>query len=207
MKKLSVIIMVALVCNVFFFSRCSDNKTAETDRSKDTIFVGSKSNGGYESQVKWGEHLVMVGGCGDCHTPKKMGQHGPEEDSTLLLSGHPAKMPPPDIDRKEIESKGLFVSQTLTAWVGPWGISYAANLTSDDSGIGTWSEDQFIYALRNGKLKGLPGSRMLLPPMPWQAIRNHTDDELKAIFSYLKSTKPISNIVPAPAPPVVQRKM
>ena len=206
MKKLSVVIMVAIVCSVFFFSRCSDNNTAETDKSKDTVLVGSQSNGGYESQVKWGEHLVMVGACGDCHTPKKMGPRGPEEDSSLLLSGHPAKMPPPDVDRAAMESKGLAVTQTLTAWIGPWGISYSANLTSDDSGIGTWSEDQFIYAIRNGKLKGLPGSRDLLPPMPWPAIRNHTDDELKAIFAYLKSTKPVNNIVPPPAPPVVQRQ-
>lgn len=205
MKKLSVLIVVALVCCTFFLSQCSDNKTSETNNQKDTVLVGSKSNNGYESQAKWGEHLVMVGGCGDCHTPKKMGPRGPEEDSSLLLSGHPAKMPPPDIDRKMVETKGFGVTQTLTAWVGPWGISYSANLTSDESGIGTWSEDQFLFALRNGKFKGLAGSRDLLPPMPWHAIRNHTDDELKAMFAYLKSTKPISNMVPPPAPPVVQR--
>ena len=205
MNKLSALTVSILVCATFFLSQCSDNKTSETNNQKDTVLVGSQSNGGYESQVKWGEHLAMTGACGDCHTPKKMGPRGPEEDSTLLLSGHPAKLPPPDVDRKEMESKGLAVTGTLTAWVGPWGISYAANLTSDDTGIGTWSEDQFIYAIRNGKLKGLPGSRMLLPPMPWPAIRNHTDDELKAIFAYLKSTKPINNIVPPPAPPVTQR--
>ena len=207
MKKLSAFIVIAIVCSTFFLSQCSENKTGETNNQKDTVLVGSKSNGGYESQVKWGEHLVMYMGCGDCHTPKKMGPMGPEDDSTLLLSGHPAKMPPPDVDRKEMESKGLFVTGTLTAWVGPWGISYSANLTSDESGIGTWNEDQFLFAIRNGKLKGLAGSRMLLPPMPWQSIRYMADDELKAMFVYLKSTKPISNIVPPPAPPVVQRKM
>lgn len=201
MKKLSAITVIIVAC-ILVFSQCTDNNTTGSKNEKDTILVGSKSNGGYESQAKWGEHLVMVGACGDCHTPKKMGAHGPEEDSTLLLSGHPAKLPPPDVNRQEMESKGLAVTQSLTAWVGPWGISYSANLTSDDSGIGTWSEDQFIYALRNGKFKGLPGSRMLLPPMPWHAIRNHTDDELKAIFAYLKSTKPINNLVPPPAPPV-----
>lgn len=205
MKRLSALILTAIVCSTFLLTQCSDNKSTETSNQKDTVLVGSTSNGGYESQAKWGEHLVMTGACGDCHTPKKMGPRGPEEDSTLLLSGHPAKLPPPDVDRKEMESKGLAVTGTLTAWVGPWGISYSANLTSDDTGIGTWNEDQFIYAIRNGKLKGLPGSRMLLPPMPWQAIRNHTDDELKAIFAYLKSTKPINNMVPPPAPPVTQR--
>lgn len=206
MKKLTVLIVVAIVCSVFFFSRCSDSQTGETNKSKDTVLVGSKENGGYESQAKWGEHLVMVGACGDCHTPKKMGPHGPEEDSSLLLSGHPAKMPPPDVDRAAMESKGMVLTQTLTAWIGPWGISYTANLTSDDTGIGTWNEDQFIFAIRNGKLKGLAGSRDILPPMPWPAFRNYTDDELKAIFAYLKSTKPINNIVPPPVPPAVQRK-
>lgn len=205
MKKLSVLTVIAMVCSTFFIARCSDNKTGETNNQKDTILVGSKTNGGYDSQVKWGEHLVMAGGCGDCHTPKKMGAHGPEDDSTLLLSGHPAKMPAPDVDRSAMQTKGLIVTQTLTAWVGPWGISYAANLTSDDTGTGTWSEDQFLYAIRNGKLKGLPGSRSLLPPMPWQSFRNFSDDELKAIFAYLKSTKPINNIVPPPTPPVAAR--
>lgn len=207
MKKLSAMLIIIIVCSTFLFTQCSENKSGETNNQKDTVLVGSKANGGYESQVKWGEHLVTSIGCGDCHTPKKMGPMGPEDDSTLLLSGHPSKMPAPDVDRKAMESKGLFVSQTLTAWVGPWGISFSANLTSDTTGIGMWSEDQFLFAMRNGKLKGLAGSRMLLPPMPWQSYRNLSDDELKAIFAYLKSTKPINNMVPPPAPPVIQRKM
>ena len=207
MKKLSAFIVIAIVCGTFFLSQCSENKTGENNDKKDTVLVGSKSNGGYENPVKWGEHLVMSMGCGDCHTPKKMGPMGPEDDSTLLLSGHPVKMPAPDVDRKAMESKGIFLTNDLTAWVGPWGISYTANLTSDETGIGTWNEDQFLFAIRNGKQKGLAGSRMLLPPMPWQSYRNLNDDELKAIFAYLKSTKPISNMVPPPAPPVIQRKM
>jgi hypothetical protein len=81
-----------------------------------------------------------------------------------------------------------------------------ANLTPDATGIGNWKEEQFIYALRNGKMKGLAGSRPMLPPMPWQMYRNMTDDELKAIFAYLKTTKPIRNIVPQPTPPVSAKK-
>ena len=201
MKKLSIIIVLVLVCSTFFLSQCTDNKTGENTNKKDTVLVGSKNNGGYESQVKWGQHLVMTMSCGDCHTPKKMGARGPEDDSTLLLSGHPAKMPAPDVDRAAMESKGLVVTNDLTAWVGPWGVSYSANITSDETGIGTWNEDQFIFAIRNGKLKGLAGSRDLLPPMPWPSFRNLNDDELKAMFAYLKNTKPISNIVPPPTPP------
>jgi mono/diheme cytochrome c family protein len=205
MKKLSFIFILVIVCGAFFLTRCSDNKTSDTSNKKDTVLVGStnnnNSNGGYESPVKWGEHLVRSIGCGDCHTPKKMGAHGPEDDSTLLLSGHPAKMPPPDIDRKVMEGKGLAVTNTLTAWDGPWGISYADNLTSDSTGIGMWSEEQFMYALRNGKYKGMANSRPLMPPMPWQSLRNLSDDELKAIFAYLKSTPPVENVVPAYTPP------
>lgn len=202
MKKLSIIFIIAIVCGAFFLSQCNDNKPSTTNQ-KDTVLVGSNNNnGGYENQVKWGEHLVRSIGCGDCHTPKKMGAHGPEDDSTMLLSGHPSKMPPPDVDRKAMESKGLAVTNDLTSWVGPWGISFADNLTSDTTGIGMWSEDQFLYALRNGKYKGMANSRPLMPPMPWQSLKNLTDDELKAIFAYLKSTPPIENVVPAYAPPV-----
>lgn len=90
----------------------------------------------------------------------------------------------------------------MTAWVGPWGISYASNLTSDQTGIGSWQESNFITAIREGKFKGIPTSRPLMPPMPWMAYKNLTDDELKAIFAFLKSTKPINNAVPQYKPPV-----
>jgi len=167
------------------------------------VVTETSSFGGFESQVKWGEHLVMVSACNDCHTPKKMSSMGPVLDTALWLSGHPAQMPPPDVDRKEVESKGQAVSDMMTAWVGPWGISYAANLTSDGTGIGNWEESAFIIAIRQGKFKGIPSARTLLPPMPWQWYGGMTDGELKAIFAYLKSTKPISNIVPAAVPPVL----
>lgn len=155
-----------------------------------------------QEQLKLGEHLVITSGCHDCHTPKKMTDKGPVLDYARALSGHPANMPPPDVNRKEMEQKGLIVTNTLTAWVGPWGISYAANLTSDATGIGNWTEKQFFTAIRKGKYKGLENNRNLLPPMPWDMYMNMTDKELSAIFAYLKSTKPINNVVPAPDPPV-----
>jgi len=158
--------------------------------------------GGYESAEQWGQHIVTVSGCHDCHSPKKMTAMGPQIDSTMMLSGHPAQMPDFNVNRKETEAKGLVTTQDLTAWAGPWGVSYTANLTSDSTGIGTWTEGQFMYAIRNGKYKGLENSRPLLPPMPWDMYRNFSDDELKAIFAYLKSTKPIRNVVPPPKPPV-----
>ena len=156
----------------------------------------------FENQVKYGEHLVTIGGCADCHTPKKMSPQGPVPDMDLAYSGHPSQMPIPDIDRKMAETKGLGVTNTLTAWVGPWGVSYAANLTPDSTGIGNWKEEQFIYAIRNAKHKGLAEARPILPPMPVETLKLMSDEELKAIFAYLKSVKPVHNVVPEALPPV-----
>jgi Cytochrome c len=161
---------------------------------------------GFPSQIAYGRHLVEVTGCGDCHTPKKMTNMGPVPDTTQMLSGHPASMPAPDVDRKEAEKKGLALTNDMTAWVGPWGISYAANLTPDSTGIGNWSEAQFFRAMRQGKFKGLEGSRPLLPPMPWQDFALMNDEELKAIFAYLKSVKPVNNVVPPAVAPMVQHQ-
>jgi hypothetical protein len=182
-------------------SSCQQSKAPEQNETLKASLT--PDFGGYESQVKWGEHLVTVSGCNDCHTPKKMTLHGPELDSALLLSGHPAQMPPPDVNRKEVEAKGLSVTNTLTSWIGPWGISYAGNLTSDATGIGNWTENAFIIALREGKYKGIETGRQLLPPMPWAMFKHMSDDELKAIFAFLKSTKPINNVVPLAQPPVL----
>ena len=198
MKKYSIGICFVCILSILLFSQCtqkpSEKQIAVTESSKPSF-------DGFESQVAWGEHLVTIGGCNDCHTPKKMTPQGPELDYSLLLSGHPSQIPPPDVNRKEMEKKGLIVTSTLTAWVGPWGVSYAANLTSDATGIGNWEESSFIRAIREGKYKGIASARTLLPPMPWPMYKNMTDGELKAIFAYLKSTKPIKNIVPEPQPP------
>ena len=85
---------------ILIFSKCSENKSGESENKKDTAVVSNEGTGGHESQVKLGEHLVTIAGCHDCHTPKKMGAMGPEPDFSLALSGHPAKIPPPDVDRK-----------------------------------------------------------------------------------------------------------
>jgi hypothetical protein len=121
----------------------------------------------------------------------------------LELSGSPSQMPGINVNRKEIESKGL-VTDNRAEWIGPWGISYSANITSDSTtGIGNWTEEQFILCLRKGKYGGITGGRDLLPPMPWPNFAQMTDDELKAVYAYLESTTPIHNIVPQPQPPVL----
>ena len=206
MKKTYSILMTAVYCALTFLTGCSSSKNEPEIKEGATVTETKADYHGFESQVKWGEHLVTIAGCGDCHTPKKMTPQGMVEDDSLLLSGHPSSLPAPDVDRKAMEGKGNVVTNDLTAWVGPWGITYTANLTPDETGLGNWKEEQFIYALRNGVTKGLPGSRPILPPMPWFKYKFMTDDELKAVWAYLRSIKPIKNTVPAPMPPALASK-
>ena len=153
-----------------------------------------------DSTLKRGEYLVAIMGCDDCHTPKKMGSHGPEPDASRRFMGHPANQPLASIDTSALRHWVLF-DMGQTAAVGPWGISYAANISSDATGIGTWTEAQFFTAIRKGKYKGLEASRPLLPPMPWMQYARTSDEDLKAIFAYLKSSRPVQNVVPDAVPP------
>ena len=158
-----------------------------------------------EQVLARGKYLVNAGGCNDCHTPKIFTERGPMPDSNLLLSGHPANEQLPEIPAGVIGPTkwGGICNNNMTAWVGPWGVSFTANLTPDEiTGTGAWTEQSFIAAMRTGKHLG--AGRDILPPMPWPNMANLTDDDLKAIFSYIKSLKPISNMVPAPIPPKAQ---
>ncbi len=148
------------------------------------------------SPVERGKYLVSTAACNDCHTPTKMGPNGPEPDMSRMLSGHPENVKitqPPKLASPWMAA----ASETFTAWSGPWGISYTANLTPDqNTGLGIWTEDMFIKAIREGKHMGT--SRPILPPMPWPVYRNFTDEDLKAIFAYLRTIPPIVNHVPDP---------
>lgn len=136
-------------------------------------------------------------GCDDCHSPKIMGARGPKLDVQKRLSGYPSDRPLLKADANHLNNGWLLFSEDLTVAAGPWGVSFSANITSDSTGIGNWSEEQFRKALTQGKYKGLDSARMLLPPMPWPNYRTLKDQDVKAIFAFLKSTKPIKNIVPA----------
>ncbi len=156
----------------------------------------------HEELVAKGEYLVTFGGCDDCHSPKIFTEMGPIPDTTRRLSGHPSDIKLEPVDPKLVQP-GKWVMTNgnhFTAWVGPWGISYTANLTPDEpTGIGTWTEEIFIKALRSGKHMG--AGRQILPPMPWFNLAKLTDEDLKAIFAYLKSLPPVRNQVPDPVPP------
>jgi mono/diheme cytochrome c family protein len=154
--------------------------------------------------VQRGEYIVKTSACHDCHTPAKMGANGPEPDMSRMLSGHPETIKvskPPSLENGWMAA----TTTTFTAWTGPWGISYAANLTPDPSGLSAWDEGMFIRAIREGKHMGT--SRPILPPMPWPVYRNLTDDDLKAVFAYLKTIPPVKNHVPDPTEPDAVAKM
>ncbi len=151
-----------------------------------------------DERIKRGEYLVSVIGCDDCHSPKSMGPNGPEIIPELRLSGFNQNTRLPAFDTAAVSKGWSLFAPDFTAILGSWGISYAANLTSDETGIGNWPEENFIRAIRTGKYKGIASNRNLLPPMPWFVYKNMTDEDLKSIFAYLKSTKSVENIVPAP---------
>lgn len=152
--------------------------------------------------IQRGEMLATFGGCNDCHTPKLMTLHGPVPDKARLLSGHPAGTALPAIPPGAIGPNhwGAITTGELTAWAGPWGTSYAANLTPDKTtGLGSWTLEMFAKTMRTGKHLGV--GRPLLPPMPWFDVAVLNDEDMTALFAYLQSIKPVSNPVPPPAPP------
>ena len=157
-----------------------------------------KSETPQKELIARGKYLVTVAGCNDCHSPKIFTPHGVGIDTTRMLSGHPQSEKLAPILKTQ---DWMLFNNGLTAFVGPWGLSYAANLTPDDTGIGNWKFEQFMTAIRKGKSKGLEGNRPLLPPMPWEMYRNMTDEDLLSIFTYLKSLPPVDNLVPAPVAP------
>ncbi|MDZ7362021.1 MAG: diheme cytochrome c-553 [candidate division KSB1 bacterium] len=189
MKKLIVILVMGLMAAQF--TGCLEKPSAASESKIDLVARG--------------EYLVTTGLCHDCHSPKVFGPNGEvTPDSTRLLSGHPAELAYPDWMPADLQKRNIITSANpmLTAWAGPWGVSFAANLTPDTStGIGEWTEESFIRTLRSGKHQGYPNGRDILPPMPWQFIGQKTDADLKAIYAYLRSLPPVNNQVPFPVPP------
>jgi len=190
MKSLSAIAAVLLVglasCSQ---PRPADEKTVPAELSKQEL-------------IKKGKYIVTTSACHDCHSPKIFSaERGMELDTNRLLSGHPKEELLPPIPGEGAKSGWTLFSSGLTASQGPWGMSFSANLTPHETGIGNWTFDQFKAAIRKGKYKGLEAGRDLLPPMPWQMYQNFTDDDLLAVFTYLKSLKPIDNLVPYPVSP------
>ncbi len=203
MKKIFTETVSSIMMLTFLsFMLFSCSQPAEQADAEQTAEAMQPEEPSQEELIAMGAHLVKTMGCHDCHSPKMMTPDGPVPDPERLLSGHPADEALAEYDPALVEpGKFILMNQGITAFAGPWGTSYAGNLTSDATGIGNWTEESFKIALTEGWFKGVRDSRKLLPPMPWPNLTELTDEEIHAMFTYLMSTKPIENIVPPPAPP------
>ncbi len=190
MKKATTYLL-ALICTTLIIYSCSKS-TEKTGEEKTAMTP--------EEMIKRGEFLVSWGGCNDCHTPKTMTAQGPAMDMSKMLSGHRADATLAPYDSTMIGPWFLLYSE-LTAAVGPWGTSYAANLTPHETGIKNWTEETFINIFKTGKHLGLENGRPIMPPMPWEAFKMLSEEDMKAMFAYLKSIPPVDNMVPAYSPP------
>lgn len=151
-------------------------------------------------QVARGKYLVTVTGCNDCHTPFRMGPAGPEPDMEHMLSGHPQQRAIATPAQPPAAPWLMTASETNTAFSGPWGVSFTANLTPDpETGLGKWTARNFRDTIRSGRHLGR--GRAVLPPMPVAMYRNMTDADLDAVFAYLQTVPAIVNQVPEPLPP------
>ena len=187
MKKTILVLTAVSISITIAMVACTNGNTETT---KENIAVSK------DSLIKRGEYLVSISGCDDCHSPKKMGPNGPELDMDRRLSGYRAELAFPKVDTNVIKQGWALGNPDLTGWAGPWGASFAANITSDETGIGNWSLEQFKKAFTQGKWKGMDNSRPLMPPMPWQNYSRMHPEDVEAIFLYLKSTRPVKNVEP-----------
>ena len=165
--------------------------------------IAAEASDSDDAKVQRGKYIVTTSGCNDCHTPWKMGENGPEPDMSRELSGHPQYLFMPPVPALPDGQWQVIASRTNTAWAGPWGVSFTANLTPDkETGIGKWTLQNFIDTIRTGRHLGL--GRKILPPMPIPMYKHMTDEDLEAVFTYLRSIPPIENQVPVPLPPRAQ---
>jgi len=166
----------------------------------DEQLVSPPTPAGLTQQQVRGKYLVDIMGCHDCHTPMKMGPKGPEWDLERALSGHPENLAMPPAPSLPPGPWIGVMGATMTAWNGPWGTSFTMNLTPDkETGLGDWTVEQFIATMKTGKDRGK--GRPVLPPMPIQNLAQLSDEDIRSVFAYLQSLKPIKNRVPQPIDP------
>lgn len=186
------LVLVVLAVGYAAFAACAarsaDDRPPATTTTGQPIVQGGTAGPGAAGgdPVVRGKFLTEVLGCVECHTPKNADG---KPDMKYYLAGHRAADPYPTwSDSLWDREMGMVVSTTGTAYAGPWGITFARNLTPDPTtGIAGWNEEAFIHVLREGTLK---------PPMPNLLYGNLSDDDLKAIFAYLQTVPPVKNLVP-----------
>jgi mono/diheme cytochrome c family protein len=148
-------------------------------------------------QIRRGEYLVKFGGCNHCHTPWVLRPEGPVPDMSRMLSGHPQNGPDASGAPLTPATMAGIWGPGFTNFKFPFGTVYAANLTPDNAtGLGTWTEDMFLRTIRSGRHMGAPSARPVLPPMPIENLQTLSDDDLRAVFAYLRTIPPVHNAVP-----------
>jgi mono/diheme cytochrome c family protein len=155
----------------------------------------------HAQQIERGRALVSIGSCNDCHTPMKFDPEigMPVPDMARMLSGHPEGAPEPASPLTGHDN--AVIGPTFTSFKAPFGIVFTANLTPDEAtGLGAWTDEMFIGAMRTGRHMGGKG-RPIVPPMPWPTLAQQSDADLRAIFAYLRSIPAVRNEVPAPKVP------
>jgi hypothetical protein len=155
----------------------------------------------HAQQVERGRYLVTMGSCNDCHTPMKFDPEigMPVPDMSRMLSGHPEGAPEPSSPLAGHDN--AVIGPTFTSFKAPFGTVFTANLTPDEAtGLGAWTEEMVLGAMRTGRHMGGKG-RPIVPPMPWPTLAQQSDADLKAIFAYLRAIPAIRNEVPAPKVP------
>jgi hypothetical protein len=146
--------------------------------------------------IERGRYLVTAMACGDCHSPHD--QTG-RPIKGLEYSGHPHDAPLPQWD-PELLKKGSVatIAPTLTAFAGPFGVAVAPNLTPDlETGM-VVSAEGLIESWRSGKHWKF--NRPVLPPMPIQSYGSLTDEDIRAIYSFLMSLPAVKNETPNSLP-------
>ncbi|MEL6986724.1 MAG: diheme cytochrome c-553 [Bacteroidota bacterium] len=143
----SYYLLILLFCSFFIYNCTSDSKSNENDKT----IVKTETK---QDLITRGAYLSSITGCDHCHTPKIMTDKGPVPDMDRWMMGHPENEAIPTINKSEIApGKWTLFLPSLTAAVGPWGVSYAANITPDDTGIGTWTYEQFKSQLQKVNIK------------------------------------------------------
>lgn len=199
MKTLPITIIALSVMATIAACNDAANNAKETQK-EDISTIRKKEK---DELIARGKYLVTVSGCNDCHSPKIMTPMGPIPDTTRLMSGYPSEKGIPTLSEALAKDQSwVKMSHDVTAFAGPWGMTFGANLTPDEAtGIGNWTEEVFVKTIRTGKHLGQEGGRPVMPPMPWYMIAKMTDEDLSSMYQYLMSLPAISNRVPAPIPP------
>ncbi|MGV3594110.1 MAG: c-type cytochrome [Sediminibacterium sp.] len=198
-KTLQITVVVLLVMAII--AACSDAGSNDKETKKDDISTIRKKE--KDELIARGKYLVTVSGCNDCHSPKIMTPMGPIPDTTRLMSGYPSEKGIPTLSEALAKDQSwVKMSHDVTAFAGPWRMTFGANLTPDEAtGIGNWTEEVFVKTIRTGKHLGQEGGRPVMPPIPWYMIAKMTDEDLSSVYQYLMSLPAISNRVPAAIPP------